>query len=167
MFKLIFLTLLAFVAVLTVFGDGEGRRIAEPAPQVAQAGTPEADNAAEAAQAEAEAERAAEQSAAAVEQTPEQQPKFAGPELRPSPEHAGQDSAQESLSDAPTDTLYVTANSVNFRAGPSTTDDVVGRLSRGQMVTAIGARDGDWVELRDGQGRTGFMSAQFLSASRP
>ncbi|SDE35073.1 SH3 domain-containing protein [Paracoccus isoporae] len=166
MFKLIFLTLLAFVVVLTVFGDGEGRRVAQPEPQAAAASTPDPDSPDAEAAAEAAAERAAEESAAAVEQTPEQQPKFAGPDLRPSPEFAGQE-PQETLSDAPTDTLYVTGNTVNFRAGPSTSDQVVGRLSRGQMVTAIGTRDGDWIELRDGQGRTGFMSAQFLSASRP
>ena len=34
-------------------------------------------------------------------------------------------------------------------------------------VTAIGPRSGDWIEIRDDRGRTGFMSAQFLSAERP
>ncbi|WBU57081.1 SH3 domain-containing protein [Paracoccus sediminicola] len=167
MFKLIFLTLLAFVTVLVVFGDGEGRRVEARAPEPAAATAEEAESEAEAEErAQEEAEEAAEESAAAVEQTPEQQPQFAGPDLRPSPEFAGQE-PEEDLASAPTDTLYVTGNSVNFRAGPSTSNEVVGRLTRGQMVTAIGDRTGDWIELRDGQGRTGFMSAQFLSAERP
>lgn len=158
MFKLIFLTLVGFVAVLFVFGDGDGRRveIAAPAPvETVVADVPSA--------ATAVADTVAVNE---VEQTETQAPEFPGPELRPSPEYAGETPAED-LAEAPTDTLYVTGNSVNFRSGPSTSDGVVGRLTRGQMVTAVGARSGDWVEIRDGQGRTGFMSAQFLSASRP
>ncbi|WBU53720.1 SH3 domain-containing protein [Paracoccus sp. SCSIO 75233] len=159
MFKLIFLTLLAFITVLVVFGEGDSRRVeAEPVPT--------AETAPEAASTPEPEPEAPIIPASAVEQTPEQVQQFAGPELRPSPEYAGQE-PETNLADAPTDTLYVTGNSVNFRAGPSTSEDVVGRLSRGQMVTAIGPKTGDWVQLRDGQGRTGFMSARFLSAERP
>ena len=61
----------------------------------------------------------------------------------------------------------MTGNTVNFRAGPTTTDAVVGSLSRGQIVTAVGPRSGDWVEIRDDNGRTGFVSAKFLSGERP
>ncbi|WBU63142.1 SH3 domain-containing protein [Paracoccus aerodenitrificans] len=173
MFKLIFVTLIAFFAVLFVYGDGETRRVTAAPTEPATEAAPQENRAAEAAEeaaaearAQAESESAAQQSAAEVEQTPEQRPRYAGPELRPSPEYANQQPAED-LAEAPTDTLYVTGSSVNFRAGPTTSDNVVGRLSRGQIVTAIGPRTGDWVEIRDGQGRTGFMSAQFLSADQP
>lgn len=158
MFKLIFLTLLAFVTVLVVFGEGDSRRIEPATAEEPQAPT----------QAPAAATIVADVvvTPAAVEQTPEQLPEFPGPALRPSPEYAGQEPA-ENLAEAQTDTLFVTGNSVNFRSGPSTSNEVVGRLTRGQMVTAIGERSGDWIEIRDGQGRSGFMSAQFLSARQP
>ncbi|MFD1794362.1 SH3 domain-containing protein [Paracoccus aurantiacus] len=154
MFKLIFLTLLGLAAVFTIFGDGEGRRVEPPKPQIS----------APADIVPADIEPAV--SAETVQQTPEKVEKFPGPPLRPSPEHAGETPAED-LAEAPTDTLYVTGNSVNFRAGPTTSDAVVGRLTRGERVTAIGLRNGDWVEIRDDSGRSGFMSAQFLSAERP
>lgn len=165
MFKLIFLTLLALATVLVVFGAGDGRRVEAPNVETVPAATE-----AEPAPAEAVSASAGIVDAPAVEQTPPRENRFPGPALRPSPEYAGQTPAaapSEDLAGAPTDTLYITGNSVNFRAGPTTSDAVVGKLSRGQMVTAIGERSGDWVEIRDGDGRSGFISAQFLSASRP
>lgn len=167
MFKLIFLTLLALATVLVVFGEGDGRRIEAPnvevVPAAGQASTA-------AAPAEAVSASAGVVDAPAVQQTPEKERHFPGPDLRPSPEYAGQTPAAataEDLAEAPTNTLYITGSSVNFRAGPATSNEVVGKLSRGEMVTAVGERSGDWVEIRDGDGRTGFISAQFLSASRP
>ena len=165
MFKLIFLTLLALATVLVVFGAGDGRRVEAPNVETVPAATE-----AEPAPAEAVSASAGIVDAPAVEQTPPRENRFPGPALRPSPEYAGQTPAaapSEDLAGAPTDTLYITGNSVNFRAGPTASDAVVGKLSRGQMVTAIGERSGDWVEIRDGDGRSGFISAQFLSASRP
>ena len=165
MFKLIFLTLLALATVLVVFGAGDGRRVEAPNVETVPAATE-----AEPAPAEAVSASAGIVDAPAVEQTPPRENRFPGPALRPSPEYADQAPAaapSEDLAGAPTDTLYITGNSVNFRAGPTTSDAVVGKLSRGQMVTAIGERSGDWVEIRDGDGRSGFISAQFLSASRP
>lgn len=153
MYKLIFLTLLGLTTTLIVFGEGghpEPERSAatvKPAePTPTESGTTEI--------------------IPAVQQTPQQERPFAGPALRPSPEYVG-DNPVESLADAPTDTLYVTGKSVNFRAGPTTSDSVVGRLSLGQTVMAVGPKSGDWIEVRDSQGRTGFMSARFLSAHRP
>lgn len=169
MFKLIFLTLLALAAVLVVFGDGDGRRIEAPNVETVPAAEPEA-SAVSAPPAETVSAGVVIVDAPAVEQTPQREQRFPGPALRPSPEYAGQTAAAapaEDLAGAPTDTLYITGNSVNFRAGPTTSDTVVGKLSRGEMVTAIGERSGDWVEIRDGEGRTGFISAQFLSASQP
>lgn len=159
MLRLILLTVLALVAVLAFFGRSDTPRSAAPTPQteitaeLAPADTP--DPAAAAAPVITE-----------VAQTPERRQDFPGPALRPSPEYADQ-APPEDLAEAPTDTLFVTGNTVNFRAGPTTTDAVVGSLSRGQIVTAVGPRSGDWIEIRDERGLTGFMSAQFLSAERP
>ncbi len=170
MFKLIFLTLLALVTVLVVFGEGDGRRIEAPSVEAVTpaAGSATAPN--PALPTEAVAASAGVVDAPAVQQTPQQVQDFPGPDLRPSPEFAGQTPAANPASDlaaAPTDTLYVTGNSVNFRAGPTTGDAIVGKLTRGHMVTAIGERSGDWVEIRDSDGRTGFIASQFLSSSRP
>lgn len=162
MLRLILLTVLALVAVLAFFGRSDAPRIAVPSPQTeitaeavptAAADTPNP----EAANAPVITE---------VAQTPERRQDFPGPALRPSPEYADQ-APPEDPAEAPTDTLFVTGNTVNFRAGPTTTDAVVGSLSRGQIVTAVGPRSGDWIEIRDERGLTGFMSAQFLSAERP
>ena len=168
MFKLIFLTLLALATVLVVFGAGDGRRVEAPNVETVPAAATQPTEVS--VPAEAVSASAGIVDAPAVEQTPPRENRFPGPALRPSPEYAGQTPAaapSEDLAGAPTDTLYITGNSVNFRAGPTTSDAVVGKLSRGQMVTAIGERSGDWVEIRDGDGRSGFISAQFLSASRP
>ena len=164
MFKLIFVTLLALGAVLMVFGEGDGRRLDPPKAEAATT-----DSTPTAPPAEATSASADIVTAPVVEQTPSRQRQFPGPELRPSPEYAGQtpDAPAEDLAAAPTNTLYVTGNTVNFRAEPSTSADIVGKLSRGQMVVALGERSGDWVEIRDSNGRAGFMSAQVLSASRP
>ncbi len=168
-------TLIALLVVMMLLGKGGDKT---PAPVEAEAPAAAQPSDAEPAgndlQAQAEADAAAEAaataeaaaSAAAVEQTPEKKRDFPGPALRPSPEFADQ-SPTEDLADAPDDRLYVTGSSVNFRAGPTTSDAVIGRLSRGDGVTAIGPRSGDWIEIRDDQGRTGFISAQFLSAQRP
>lgn len=164
MFKLIFATLLALATVLMVFGEGDGRRL-DPAS------TQDASTATDAAALPGEATQAAAGiiDKPVVEQTPSRENRFPGPELRPSPEYAGLTPAPPAgnLAEALTDTLYITGNTVNFRDGPSTSNGIVGKLSRGQMVVAVGERSGDWVEIRDGDGRTGFMSSQFLSASRP
>ena len=159
MFRLILVTVLALGAALIFMGGKDGAQppaptqaatMPEPEP-VQPAPNPAATNAPVITE---------------VAQTPERRQRFPGPPLRPSPEHAT-DAPPEDLTEAPSDTLFVTGNTVNFRAGPATTDDVVGSLSRGEVVTAIGPRSGDWIEIRDERGRTGFMSADFLSAERP
>ncbi len=154
MYKLIFVTVLGFVTVLAVFGESDGHRIEAAAANAAEA---------------APAPEGAPTDIALVTnvvQTTENLPRFAGPALRPSPEHAGEAPAED-LSGKQGQTLYVTAASVNFRAGPSTSNDIVGSLARGQSVTAMAASEGDWIEIRDGQGRSGFISAKFLSGNRP
>lgn len=104
----------------------------------------------------------------AAAQTPERVQKFPGPELRPSPEYAGETPDQAA---PPADTegpiLYITGSRVNFRSGPSTGDRVIGALNGGAAVEALGPNDGDWVHIRDMDGRIGYMSGQFLSPDAP
>lgn len=106
----------------------------------------------------------------AASQTPAQVRKFPGPALVPSPQYAGAPTpaaAPESPA-APQGPLFqVTGNSVRFRAGPSTGDAVIGSLPGGARVEILGPTDTDWVQIRDGQGRTGFMSRQFLAPAAP
>ena len=163
MFKLILVTVLALGAVL-MFVGGHDR----PKPPAAEAETSHSEPAPEPSPANPTPNPDAANAPVItdVAQTPERRQRFPGPALRPSPEHAAE-APPEDLTEAPTDTLFVTGNTVNFRAGPTTTDEVVGSLSRGDMVTAVGPRSGDWIEIRDDSGRTGFVSAQFLSAERP
>ena len=163
MLRLILLTVLALGAALFFLGGNDGRA---PVPAVPVAKAPEPAPAAPA------PDPAAVNAPVItdVAQTPERRQNFPGPALRPSPEYADQAPSEElaeDLAEAPSDMLFVTGNTVNFRDQPATSGAVVGSLSRGQTVTAIGPRSGDWIEIRDDRGRTGFMSAQFLSAERP
>ena len=56
--------------------------------------------------------------------------------------------------------VVITASSLNVRSGPSTENPVQFSLSSGNVVDAL-ARAGDWVHIRDDQGREGWVSAQF------
>ncbi len=63
---------------------------------------------------------------------------------------------------------YVAGNSLNVRAGPSTDDAVVGKLSRGEAMLLV-AREGDeWAQIRiEGDGIEGYVATRFLSANLP
>lgn len=161
MIRLTLLTLAALVAVLMIFGergpDTPARPVAEAQPEPEPQAAPEP---------------VAEEPVPVIEasaQTPQRQPQFPGPALRPSPEHQNETEAAETdLAAQPGATvLYVTGNRVNFRAGPSTSDLVVGALQAGSPVEALGPETGGWINIRDAQGRAGYMSAQFLSPNRP
>jgi len=56
--------------------------------------------------------------------------------------------------------VVITANSLNVRQGPGSENSVVYSLSSGNVVDVI-ARAGDWLNIRDDQGREGWISAQF------
>jgi hypothetical protein len=63
--------------------------------------------------------------------------------------------------------LEVTGSSVNLRAGPSTGQGIVGRLSRGARAELVAEAGGDWMQIRDpATGRVGFMAARFLKPAR-
>lgn len=63
---------------------------------------------------------------------------------------------------------YVTANSVNVRAKPSTGAEVVGRLASGEAALVVQAVDGDWARIViQGDGVEGFVALRYLSPEAP
>lgn len=63
--------------------------------------------------------------------------------------------------------LYVTGSTVNLRAGPSTNDAVLGRVSRGDAVELVDYESNGWARIRvAGLSSDVFMSGDFLSDSR-
>ena len=63
---------------------------------------------------------------------------------------------------------YVTANSVNVRAEPSTEADVVGKLTSGEATLLVQAVDDDWARIViQGDGVEGFVAMRYLSAEAP
>ena len=54
-----------------------------------------------------------------------------------------------------------------MRAGPSTGDGVVASLARGTMVRPLGPADAEWVNIRDAEGRAGYVAGRFLSPDAP
>ncbi|RNF36219.1 SH3 domain-containing protein [Paracoccus methylarcula] len=177
MIRLLFLlvtTLAAIFVVLSVYGSGNLRaghqtdETGQAASQESEAATPPLPELPETpASVGADGKPPADLVQAAT-QTPERVQQFPGPDLRPSPEYAGETPEPAA---APTDAqgpiLYVTGTSVNFRSGPSTNDRVIGALEGGAAVEALGPTNGDWVHIRDGGGRIGYISGQFLSADVP
>ncbi|MFV0385353.1 SH3 domain-containing protein [Paracoccus sp. (in: a-proteobacteria)] len=104
----------------------------------------------------------------AAVQTPQQVHRFPGPPLKPSPENAGQSPDRPApVSTITSDVMYVTATRVNFRAGPSTDDPVIGALDHGAMVDVLGPDEAGWVNIRDAEGRSGYVSGRFLSELAP
>lgn len=160
MFKLIFLTLAALFLVLTVYGDGDGRQVTQRETPLASETDPVS------LQSLLPADKP--EIIVEVQQTPERVQPFPGPALQSSPEYAGAEPpATEPEQEPGENSLFVSGNSVNFRSGPTTNDRVIGALPRGAMVTAIGATGGEWVQIRDAQGREGYMAARFLQETRP
>lgn len=63
---------------------------------------------------------------------------------------------------------YVTANSVNVRAEPSTQAEVVGKLASGEATLVVQAVDDDWARIViQGDGVEGFVAMRYLSAEAP
>ncbi|MDO5614174.1 MAG: SH3 domain-containing protein [Paracoccus sp. (in: a-proteobacteria)] len=164
MIRLTILTIAVLFAVLTIWGDPGARQ-----REVADTGQPPmVVPAAETSLIDALTPAQRPELIRVTEQTPQRVNPYPGPALRPSPEYQSQ--AQAAVADLAVpdgaEVMYVTGNRVNFRAGPSTNDAVVGALTRGTPVQVLGPRSGNWVQIRDAQGRNGYMSGDFLSSDR-
>jgi hypothetical protein len=88
----------------------------------------------------------------------------------PAPEAVAQAAPEQAATEqaATGEIWYVAGNSLNVRAGPSTDDPVVGKLSRGEAMLMV-AREGDeWAQIRiEGDGIEGYVATRFLSAEVP
>jgi hypothetical protein len=62
--------------------------------------------------------------------------------------------------------LYVTATTLNVRARPNESAAILLSAPRGSTVVAL-SRQGDWYEVELTNGGSGWMSARYLSASKP
>jgi len=59
---------------------------------------------------------------------------------------------------------YVTANSVNVRAEPSTEAEVVGRLGNGEAALLVTTVDGEWARIViQGDGMEGYVAMRYLT----
>ena len=59
--------------------------------------------------------------------------------------------------------VVITADSLNVRSGPGASNPVQFGLSEGTMVDVL-ARQGDWVQIRDESGRTGWVASAYTVA---
>lgn len=68
----------------------------------------------------------------------------------------------------PEGTWYVTGSRVNLRAGPSTSESVVGRVVLGQKAEMLEETDNGWYHIRTAGGaQDGFIYSKFLSTEQP
>lgn len=86
----------------------------------------------------------------------------AKPETRPSAESTKPAQSQVTTIDK---TLYSTG-SVRVRQSASTSSEVVGSLSKGQKVHAVGQTDNGWIQI-EYSGQRAFVSGSHLSATKP
>lgn len=86
----------------------------------------------------------------------------AKPETRPSAESTKPAQSQVTTIDK---TLYSTG-SVRVRQSASTSSEVVGSLSKGQKVHAVGQTDNGWIQI-EYSGQRAFVSGSYLSATKP
>lgn len=169
MIRLVFFVLsllLVIYAALVVFGD-DGDSIAEPADK--PDGSPKLSITSLLPESTPAVQEAAPVAipvpVPTAEQTPEVVQQFPGPELKPAPE--AEVASNVDATDATGPVLYVIGERVNFRAGPSTDFQVVGALTHGSEVVALGPTESGWINIRSTDGTSGYMSGRFLSVRRP
>jgi len=59
--------------------------------------------------------------------------------------------------------VVITASSLNVRSGPGSDNPAQFSLTSGTIVDVL-ARAGDWIQVRDGQGRTGWVAGAYTVA---
>ncbi|MEM6539085.1 MAG: SH3 domain-containing protein [Pseudomonadota bacterium] len=68
---------------------------------------------------------------------------------------------------APLQLWYVTGSRVNLREGPSTSNAVIGQVTRGSEAEVLGDQNG-WYQIRLANGSvSGWISGQFLNEKKP
>jgi len=66
----------------------------------------------------------------------------------------------QSTGESATERVVITASSLNVRSGPSTENPVQFSLTSGNVVDVV-TRAGDWLQVRDDEGREGWVAAQY------
>ncbi|OLN30375.1 DNA polymerase III subunits gamma and tau [Desulfovibrio sp. DV] len=100
-----------------------------------------------------------------------------GPEPQPAPASPAPDAAANQIpaatpampqeqKPAKPQALYITVDDARLREQPSDTAEVLTRLNKGTRVTAL-AQNGDWIQISEPGGRTGFVSAALTATSAP
>jgi uncharacterized protein YgiM (DUF1202 family) len=128
-------------------------------------------------------EKAVEPQVAAVAAKPKPAAEVVTAAFAPEPEREVVAEVEEvfTLSNLPTETppaapdagvegqiLYVTAESVNVREGPSTESAVLGKLGTGEAALVITDVDGEWARIViQGDGMEGYVAMRFLSPETP
>jgi uncharacterized protein YraI len=83
------------------------------------------------------------------------EPPFPFPLTKSEPAAANSTAAQTSV------TATITSN-VNFRRGPSTTNEIIRQLQQGDAVTLTGETSGGWTQIQHNSD-TGWVSSEFLT----
>jgi len=86
----------------------------------------------------------------------------------PVPENAVAETTLSELDGVEGQIMYVTARSVNVRAGPSTETEVLGSLGSGEAALVVSDIDGEWARIViQGDGMEGYVALRFLTAESP
>lgn len=64
------------------------------------------------------------------------------------------------------ETVYVSANTLNLRSGPSVDDEIVVKLSKNDKLTRTGIGN-DWSQVKTSSGKTGYVSTEYLTKTAP
>lgn len=59
--------------------------------------------------------------------------------------------------------VTTSSGSLNMREQPNTTSKIIGTLAKGTVVQGIAQPDGKWIKVTDASGKSGFVSAQYMS----
>lgn len=94
--------------------------------------------------------------------------KIIAPSDEPGLAEAGNDAVAADPDEPMIAILYVNASRVNVRAGPSTTNSVIGSVDFADALQILSDPTEDWVKIRvEGDGVEGFMASRFLTESAP
>ncbi|MDF2839355.1 MAG: cell wall-associated hydrolase, invasion-associated protein, partial [Clostridia bacterium] len=61
-------------------------------------------------------------------------------------------------------TATVTATNLNLRSGPSTSDSIIGSLTKGQSITILKSTDA-WYQISASNGKSGWVSSTYVSVN--
>jgi cell wall-associated NlpC family hydrolase len=63
-------------------------------------------------------------------------------------------------------TVYVKANTLNLRSGPSTDDEIITKLGHNDRLTRTGIGD-EWSRVKTASGKEGYVASEYLTTTAP